>query len=384
MTQTLTPACESDLAEAVTTAAAAGTRLRIAGGGTRQDLGQTVESDATLSTAALTGIALYEPGSLNMVLRAGTPMDQVTAALDAENQQLAFEPMDHRAILGSNGTPTIGGVVAAAVSGPRRLASGACRDHVLGVRFVDGRGEVLKNGGRVMKNVTGLDLAKLMSGAHGTLGVLSELSLKTLPRPETTQTLAFAELTAAQATALFCTALGTPFEISGAAWTGGTAYLRLEGLDVQVRNRARQLQILFSDHDSTAISGAAHAALWSDIRDVRALAGQTGSLWRLSVKPTDAAAIVTRLNATLEAEANLDWGGGLIWLRVPESHPDPASQIRETLAPLGGHATLIKGSPELRRATPVFQPEPPALARISAGLRAKFDPHSILNPGLMG
>ena len=384
MTAPIIPASEAELAEAVTAAAAAGTRLRIAGGGTRMGLGQTIEADATLSTAALSGIELYEPGSLNMVVRAGTPIDEVTAALDAENQQLAFEPMDHRAILGSTGTPTIGGVVAAAISGPRRLSAGACRDHLLGVRFVDGRGAVLKNGGRVMKNVTGLDLAKLMCGAYGTLGVLSELSLKTLPKPETAQTLAFGGLSVPQATALFCTALGTPFEISGAAWIEGTAYLRLEGLEIQVQNRAAQLQTLFTDHDSSRIDGAAHGALWSELRDVRALAGQTGSLWRLSVKPTNAAAIVAKLQDRLGARASLDWGGGLIWLAVPEAHPDPAAQIRGTLAPLGGHATLIKGSAERRATTRAFQPEAPALARISAGLRARFDPHNILNPGLMG
>ena len=382
--QTLTPSCEADLAEVVATAASSATRLRIAGGGTRAAIGQAIETDATLSTTGLTGIKLYEPGSLNMVVCAGTPLAEVTAALDAENQQLAFEPMDHRAILGSNGTPTVGGMVAAAVSGPRRTLVGACRDHLLGVRFVNGRGEVLKNGGRVMKNVTGLDLAKLMCGAYGTLGVLTELSLKTLPRAETAQTLAFPGLSVAQATTLFCTALGTPYEISGAAWTGGTAYLRLEGFDIQLSNRTTQLQALFKAHQSTVITGAAHIALWSDIRDVQAFSGRAGSLWRLCVKPTDAAAIVTHLNATLQGEANLDWGGGLIWLAVPEGHTHPAAQIRETLAPLGGHATLIKGDTTLRRDAPVFQPQAPALARISAGLRAKFDPQNILNPGLMG
>jgi glycolate dehydrogenase FAD-binding subunit len=384
MTTPLTPSTEADLAEAVATAAAKATRLRITGGGTRAALGQAIETDAILSTSALTGIALYEPGSLNMVVRAGTPLAEVTAALDAENQQLAFEPMDHRALLGSTGTPTVGGMVAAAISGPRRTLVGACRDHLLGVRFVNGRGEVLKNGGRVMKNVTGLDLAKLMCGAYGTLGVLTELSLKTLPRAETARTLAFENLTVAQATALFCTALGTPYEISGAAYIGGTAYLRLEGFEVQVNNRSTQLQALFKAHENSVIEGTSHAALWSDIRDVTALSGRAGSLWRLSVKPTDAARIVTQMNTTLQAEAALDWGGGLIWLAVPESHPNPATQIRETLAECGGHATLIRGDTTLRRTASVFQPHSPALAKISSGLREKFDPQNILNPGLMG
>ena len=384
MSPPLTPGTEAELAEAIATAAASATRLRITGGATRAALGQAIETDATLSTTGLTGIELYEPGSLNIVVRAGTPLAEVTAALEAENQQLAFEPMDHRALLGSTGTPTVGAMVAAAISGPRRILVGACRDHLLGVRFVNGRGEMLKNGGRVMKNVTGLDLAKLMCGAYGTLGVLSEVSLKTLPRAETACTLAFENLTPAQATALFCKALGTPYEISGAAYSGGTAYLRLEGFEVQVSNRSTRLQALFAAHESTVIEGAAHGALWPSIRDARALSAHTGSLWRLSVKPTDAARIVTRLQDTLQAEAALDWGGALIWLAVPEFHTDPATRIRDTLAEYGGHAMLVKGETTLRRATAVFQPQAPALAKITAGLRARFDPHNILNPGLMG
>lgn len=382
MTTLVIPASEAELADTVAEAAASGTRLRIRGGGTRVTIGQAIETDATLSTEGLTGITLYEPGSLNMVVRAGTPLEEVTAALDAENQQLAFEPMDHRVLLGSNGSPTVGGMVACNVSGPRRLLVGAARDHLLGVRFVNGRGEVLKNGGRVMKNVTGLDLAKLMCGAYGTLGVLSEVSLKTLPKPETALTLAFPGLDIAEATTLFCTALGTPYEISGAAYTGGTACLRLEGFEVQVANRSAQLQALFSAHESEVIDGAAHDALWSGIRDVQALAGHPGSLWRLSVKPTDAAGIVTALQASLQAEAALDWGGGLIWLAVPADVGDPGKPIRDTLGAPGGHATLIWGDADLRRRVAVFQPQSAAIERISSGLRQKFDPQSILNPGL--
>ena len=384
MSALLTPATEAELAETVADAAASHTRLRIRGGGTRSVIGQAIETDATLSTDRLTGITLYEPGSLNMVVRAGTPLDEVTSALAAENQQLAFEPMDHRGLLGSNGTPTVGGMVAAAISGPRRLAVGACRDHLLGVRFVNGRGEVLKNGGRVMKNVTGLDLAKLMCGAYGTLGILTEVSLKTLPRPETACTLAFPGLTVAQATDLFCAALSTPYEISGAAWQGGTAYLRLEGFDLQVRNRATQLQARFRDLDSDRIEGAGHAALWRDIRDLTAFQGRDDTLWRLSLKPTDAALLTSHLHDRLGAEASLDWGGGLIWLSVPAHHADPTPVIRDALAPYGGHATLIRAPEDLRRCTPVFQPQAPALSKISEGLRARFDPNHILNPGLMG
>lgn len=381
---TLRPTSEAELAEAVATAAADTIRLRLVGGGTRQSLGQAIDTDQNLSVAGLSGIELYEPGSLNIVVRAGTLLEDVTNALKAENQMLAFEPMDYRALLGTTGTATIGGMVATNTSGPRRLLAGACRDHLLGVRFVNGTGEVLKNGGRVMKNVTGLDLAKLMCGAYGTLGVLTELSLKTLPRPETARTLAFAGLGVAQAAALFSKALRTPYEISGAAWAGGTAYLRLEGFEVQVSNRATQLSALFAAQDIHQIDGDAHNALWADIRNVAALADHDGSIWRLSVKATDAGAIVDSLHASLGAKACLDWGGGLIWLAVPVDHANPTDTIRETLAPFGGHATLIRGDDALRKTAPVFQPAPPTLTQLSTGLRAQFDQKGILNPGLMG
>jgi glycolate oxidase FAD binding subunit len=182
MKKMMTPNSEAELAQIVADAKAP---LAIHGGGTR---GVAVDGDA-LSTANLSGIELYEPGALTIVVKAGTPVAEVDAALAIEGQRLAFEPMDHRGLLGATGTPTMGGLIAANISGPRRIQAGAARDFALGVRFVDGRGEIIKNGGRVMKNVTGYDLVKLMSGSHGTLGVLTEVSLKVLPMPETEATL---------------------------------------------------------------------------------------------------------------------------------------------------------------------------------------------------
>lgn len=367
----LTPGSEAELAEAV---AAAEGPLCIEGGGTR-GLGV---AGARLSTRGLSGITLYEPGALTLVARAGTPVAEIDAALAAENQRLAFEPMDHRPLLGGSGTPTIGAVLAANVSGPRRIQAGAARDFALGVRFVDGTGAVVKNGGRVMKNVTGYDLVRLMCGAHGTLGILTEVSLKVLPRTETQATLALDGLAPDAAVAALSAGLGSPFEVTGAAYLPDArrAVLRIEGFADSVAYRAERLRSLLAGRGEVEVlSEAESAALWRDIRDVEALAGRPGDVWRISVRPSDAPGILARI----EADASLlDWGGGLIWALLPAD-----TDLRARLGAFAGHATLVRAGAETRARLGVFQPQPAALARIADGLRAKFDPEGILNRGLM-
>jgi glycolate oxidase FAD binding subunit len=228
------PGSEQEVAEIVRDAAVRSAGLAVRGGGTRAP--EVAGDRPTLSTAGLTGISLYEPGALTLVVRAGTSLEEVEAALAAEGQQLPFEPWDARPLSGRNGTPTIGGVVATNASGPRRVAAGACRDLMLGVRFVDGTGAVVKNGGRVMKKVTGLDLVKLMAGSHGTLGVLTEVAFKVLPRPETAATLVLDGLDAATAGRAMRAALATPCDVSGAAHVAGRTLLRLEGFEASVRS----------------------------------------------------------------------------------------------------------------------------------------------------
>ena len=261
------PETEAELAEVV---AGATGPFRIIGGGTR-DYGRPV-AETDLSVTGLSGITLYEPGALTMVARAGTSLAEIEAALGRENQRLPFEPMDHRALLGTTGEPTIGGVVAANVSGPRRVMVGAARDYVLGLRFVDGRGTVIRNGGRVMKNVTGYDLVKLMSGAFGTLGVLSEVSLKVMPKVEIQLCLRIEGLNAKQAVAAMSAALGSPFEVSGAAQDlDGAVVLRLEGFDASVRYRADKLTQVLAGFGTVEIldDQAQCDTLWRDIRDAR-------------------------------------------------------------------------------------------------------------------
>ncbi|MGX9352691.1 FAD-binding protein [Shimia sp. W99] len=374
------PESEAELAEMV---AAAKGPLRIVGGGTR-DIGAPVDGDV-LSAAGLSGITLYEPGALTLVARAGTPLEEIEAALAAEGQRLGFEPMDHRVLLGTQGTPTIGGVVAANVSGPRRIQAGACRDSALGVRFIDGTGQILKNGGRVMKNVTGYDLVKLMAGSWGTLGVLSEVSLKVQAIPECVGTLAWRGLGWIAAQKVFADALGSPFDVTGAArlpegwgspdeksWT----FVRVEGLEESVNYRLGRLQELVSvEPEKIVVDSDENAKLWQAVRDVEPFAGKPGNVWRWSVKPSD----MIKVTGKWDFQHVVDWGGGLVWSLVPED-----IDFRLKLEGLGGHATLVRASDTVRADVPVFHPESSPVAALSKGLRARFDPRGILNPGLMG
>lgn len=375
----MTPNTEADLAEIIRGAEGP---LRIEGGGTRP-IG-ALSNGARLSTSALRGIELYEPGALTLVARAGTPLSEIEAALEAEGQRLAFEPMDHRGLLGTSGTPTIGGVVAANVSGPRRIQAGACRDFLLGVRFVDGRGQIVKNGGRVMKNVTGYDLVKLMAGSFGTLGVLTEVALKVLPRPRSMGMLRIDGLSDAAAVAALCRSLASPYEVTGAAHLqegpDGTSVtmIRLEGFENSVAYRAEALTRLLAEFGTCSFEADTDrtASEWVYIRDVGPFQEQAGDVWRLSVKPTDAPGIVADLPG---ARAFYDWGGGLIWLLAAEGSGLSAAKIRSAVAARGGHATLIRGD----RSQGAFPPLPASVAALQEGLRLKFDPRQILNPGLM-
>lgn len=368
------PATEAELAEALRGARGP---VAIAGGATR---GALAEGDR-LDTAGLAGIELYEPGALTLVVRAGTPLVAVEDALAAEGQRLPFEPMDHRALLGSRGTPTIGGVVAANVSGPRRVQAGAARDFLLGVRFVDGSGAVVKNGGRVMKNVTGYDLVRLMAGSWGRLGVLTELAFKVLPAPQAVATLEIEGLDAARAVQAMAAALTSPWEVTGAAHLPGQGtYLRLEGLEAQVGYRTERLAGRLAGFGSVTVGRdpQAVAGQWTAIRDVAAAHGRAGDVWRLSVKPSDAPGLAERARTAAGAEAlQFDWGGGLVWLLAPEG-----TDLRAALGAFAGHATLVRAAPATSAGLPRFQPEPAPVAALSAALRARFDPRGILNPGL--
>jgi glycolate oxidase FAD binding subunit len=358
------PETEAELAEAI---AGANGPVVVRGGGTRT-IGHAVGE--VLETGGLSGVELYEPGALTLVVRAGTPLAQVEATLAAERQRLAFEPPDLRALLGRNGTSTIGGVLAANASGPRRVQAGAARDAALGVRFVDGLGTVIKNGGRVMKNVTGYDLVKLLSGSRGTLGVLCEVALKVQAMPEAETTLVIEGLGDEAGLIALGKALGSPFDVSGVARHSGRSLVRVEGMAGSVAYRTAALKALVGG-DVTLVEGAASATLWREVRDVLPFADRPGDVWRVITLPTAAAEVVARA----EAEAIWDWGGGLIWLRA-----DPGRGAEIAAAVAGrGHATLVRGD-----GGPVFPPEAAEVTALVAGLKARFDPRGILNAGMTG
>lgn len=380
----LSPTTEEDLALAVRDADGA---LVILGGGTRP-IGQAAKG-VPLSVAGLSGVTLYEPGALTMVAMAGTPVSEIEDALAEEGQSLAFEPMDHRALFGTEGAPTIGGVVAANVSGPRRVQAGACRDFLLGVRFVDGTGTVVSNGGRVMKNVTGYDLTKLMAGSFGTLGVLSEISFKVLPKPETAAVLLLTGLSVEDAVRAMSDALKSPFEVTGAAHVPSgldgdpVTMIRLEGFETSVAYRAERLKELLASHGPADIErrtgedGAyGTQSGWRWVRDAEMFSGTSEDVWRISVKPSDAPRVAEALGG---ARLLLDWGGGLIWAGAAEG-----TELRAALQGISGHATLVRASRDTKARLGVFHPEPGPLAALAQGLRIQFDPRSILNRGMMG
>lgn len=336
-------------------------------------------SGEVLSTRGLSGVVRYDPGALTLVARAGTPLRDIETLLAAEGQHLAFEPPDPLGFSGRNGVSTLGGMAAVNASGPRRIKAGACRDAMIGVRFVDGTGAVVKNGGRVMKNVTGLDLVKLMAGSHGTLGVITELAFRLLSRPEVTATVLLDGLDLETAGGAMRLGLATPYDVSGAAHLpdgpegAALTLLRLEGFEDSVAHRARALADVLRRFGPTRIVEGRD--LWRIVRDANGLGARRGAAWRVSVKPTDGPRLASSLRGV---EVLLDWAGGLLWVLAPEDF-----DLRAAMGDIPGHATLVSGSPDAFARWPTFPPEPAPIAALAAGLRSRFDPAGILNPGLM-
>jgi glycolate oxidase FAD binding subunit len=384
------PSDEAELAEVVRAAAARRTPLEVVGGGTKRTVGRPVQAAATLDLSHIAGVTLYEPAELVISARAGTPLAEIQAVLAEQGQMLAFEPPELLPLLGARGRPSIGAVAAMNLSGPRRIQVGAARDALIGLRFVDGQGQAVKNGGRVMKNVTGYDLVKLMAGAYGTLGVLSEVTFKVLPRPETSVSLLFRGLDDAQARSLLSQALGSPYEVSGAAHLpsrggeNGRTVLRLEGFEPSVRERARRLRgELKGFGRPDLLAEDASTQLWRDIAELAPLnATEDRALWRISTAPKRGPEVAATISAALDARIVYDWGGGLVWAAVPEEGDAGAGVIRAALGG-HGHATLMRASAQTRLNVEVFEPLAPAVMALTRGLKARFDPAGVLNPGRM-
>jgi glycolate oxidase FAD binding subunit len=396
---TFTPTTSAEVLEAVRWAAGEGEPIEIVGHGSKRGIGRPVQTEHALDCSRLAGITLYEPEELVLSARAGTPVAEIEALLLEKNQEFAFEPMDYGPLLGGQpGRGTMGGLLSANLAGPRRLKAGAARDHILGVHAVSGRGEAFKAGGRVVKNVTGYDLSKVMAGAWGTLAVLTDVTFKVLPRSETETTLALRGLTEEQAVAAMAAAMGSSAEASAAAHLpetvtgkvlGGalsgraSTLLRVEGFGPSVTYRAEMLKHLFSTIEIDTIEESASRRLWRQVRDVAPFADGTAKpVWRVSMAPSDGHRMVMALRMQAAVDAFYDWQGGLIWLRM-EGDSEAAALRGLVRRHGGGHATLVRAGLAERAAVPVFEPQPAALAALSARLKTEFDPKGILNPGRM-
>jgi glycolate oxidase FAD binding subunit len=389
----LRPADEKELGEAIATASARGEALELVAGGSKRGYGGKVSAAHTLDLSAFAGIRLYEPEELVLTAGAATDLGEIEAALRAAGQHLAFEPPDWRHLWGANASPTLGGSIACNLAGSRRVRDGAARDHHLGFHAVSGRGESFKSGGRVVKNVTGYDLSKLMAGSFGTLAAMTEVTVKVMPVPEETCTLVLRSLDDARAQAAMSAALAGPYEVSGAAHLphgnaeDGEAQtlLRLEGHGPSVAARAESLARLLQPFDtSDAIGGEASLRLWRSVRDAIPFADlPEHAIWRVSVPPSHGPVLVAALSPMLDFKHFYDWAGGLVWLAVAGAEDGGAAAIRAALPADGGHATLLRADAALRDTVSVFQPLAPALAALSARVKATFDPAHILNPGRM-
>ncbi|HTO84636.1 MAG TPA: glycolate oxidase subunit GlcE [Methylomirabilota bacterium] len=410
------PASAEEVAAAVAQAVADETPLEIVGHGSKRGLGRPVQAAQQLDLSALSGITQYEPAELVLTCRAGTPMAEIETALKAKNQQLAFEPADLAPLYGGTaGAGTIGGVLSCNLAGPRRISAGAARDHFLGFAAVSGRGEAFRAGGRVVKNVTGYDLCKLMAGAHGTLAVLTEVTVKVLPAPEKSRTVLLYGLADAAAIKAMIQAQGSAHEISAAAHLpaaaaarsavdyvakagGAVTAIRVEGPGPSVEHRCAMLQRELADFGPTEeLHSMRSAMLWREVRDVaRLLPDPARAIWRLSVPPAHGADVISDITppsrsgggrgggraAGSTPEYYYDWAGGLVWLALPPAEDAAVAAIRAAVARHGGgHATLVRAPDALRLAVPVFEPQPEPLAALSARVKEGFDPRRILNPG---
>ncbi|WP_018688643.1 glycolate oxidase subunit GlcE [Ahrensia kielensis] len=395
----LKPADELEAAQLITNARSEGTRLEIRGNGTKRDIGNAVSADKIISASAMSGITQYDPAELVMVAKAGTLLSEIDKALAKNKQMHVFEPANYGKLFGTNGKQTIGGIAASNMSGPRRYVAGAARDSLLGVRFVNGSGEIIKNGGQVMKNVTGLDLVKLMGGSWGTLGFLTEVSFKVLPRPETQITLAIHNVSDAEGAQLMATAMATSADVTGASHApadiasqlmnapvkGGITFMRLEGLKETIGVRCdRVIASLPKGLNIQEIDARASLALWKMIRDVLPFADQDQRpVWRISVAPMSGYKVAAAILNKLEGQVFYDWQGGLVWLRLDDVSNANAQIVRNIVKDHGGYATLIRASEPVRASTAVFQPEIAPLAALSERIKMAMDPSGLFNVGRM-
>jgi glycolate oxidase FAD binding subunit len=396
-----------DVEEVVRAAIAGEQPLEIIGHGSKRLIGQPMATNAVLDVSALNAVTSYEPNELIITVQSGAPLADVQSLIDSRNQQFAFEPMDTSALLGVSGSGTIGGMIATGLAGPRRIKAGGARDHLLGAHAVSGFGDSFKTGGRVVKNVTGYDLCKLLTGSWGTLAVMTEVTLKVMPKPESECTLVLAGLDDLTANGAMTAALGSPYDVSGAAHLPGSVFgssagvlarlgstgravtlLRLEGIAASVTDRAGSLGKAIAAFGAVeTLQDDASAAVWAEVRDVApfAASGARGlwPVWRIVCPPASGGALGEALARESQGDVIYDWGGGLIWAALPPKPDAQAALVRARVEAAGGHAALIRAPDDVRRSIDVFHPQPAGLAALSERIRNSFDPRTILNRGRM-
>jgi glycolate oxidase FAD binding subunit len=397
------PPDEQELAGLIERAAGQRLPIEICGNRTKRSIGRPMQVATRISTSAMSGVTLYEPTELVLSARSGTPLAEIEALLDKNDQELAFEPCSLETLSQgqADGPATIGGSIAVNASGPRRILRGSARDHLIGIRAVNGAGEIIKAGGRVMKNVTGYDLGRAIAGSWGTLAVLSEITVKVLPKAEEVRSLIFLNLPDEGAVDAMCHAMGTAYEVSGtvhlpvrmvdrlsnpdiAKLGQAVTALRLENFSAALDHRMARL------HEELKAFGAIYElddarsrSFWSDIRGLTFLSDNDWPLWRIVAAPDRAAKLVSALRANLDCHAAYEWSGGLIWVEVSPATDAGATVLRRTIAEFQADAMLVRASQASRAAVDVFQPLPEANMTLINRVKDAFDPQRILNPGRM-
>lgn len=393
-----------DVEEVVRSAIASEQPLDIIGHGSKRRIGQLTATNAVLDLSALNAVVSYEPNELIVTAQAGAPLGDLLSLIDSKSQQFAFEPMDTGPLLGTSGRGTVGGMIAAGLAGPRRIRAGGVRDHLLGAHAVSGFGESFKTGGKVVKNVTGYDLCKLLAGSWGTLAVMTEATLKVMPRPESERTLVLRGLDDIKANRAMTAALGSPFDVSGAAHLPASSLrpevdglgspreavtvIRLEGITASAAHRAASLARQLATFGAVdIIEDDASAKVWSAVRDILPFAanGPLGAwpVWRIVCPPVSGGAIGQALTRQTGGEVIYDWGGGLIWAALPPQADASAGLVRKQVDAVGGHATLLRAWDEMRHVVDVFHPQAPGVAALEERVRVSFDPKAIFNRGRM-
>lgn len=405
VSETWTPKDAAQVEAAVKDALADGRTLELAGSGARRAFGRPVEADVVLDLSSLGGVIAYQPEELILAVGPAAPMAEIKAMLAQRGQELAFEPPDFGPLWGlAPGLGTIGGAVMTGRGGPRRLSAGGPRDHALGLKGVNGFGESFAAGGRVVKNVTGFDVVKLVTGSFGTLCAATELTLKVLPAAADCETLILIGLGDAQAMKVMSRALGSAAQVSSAAHLpadvagassvseiaglgAAVTLIRLEGVRPSVTARIAHLAEALNDAGAQGVLAKEPSdRIWKEIADAAVFAGTDTIVWKLSVPPAQGAAVGARLAQELEGRCFYDWGGGGVWLEIPEVEDARAEDVRRILKETvggDGHATLMRAPLAVRATEAPFQPLEPAVAALTARIKRQFDPQGIFNPGRM-